>query len=66
MKRLMNSIKKFFFPPAGAPVWIRVLPYAVLGALTIFAELGFTMIISQFVSHEYAKLSETRFGCLDS
>ena len=40
MKRLMNSIKKFFFPPAGAPVWIRVLPYAVLGALTIFLLIG--------------------------
>ena len=26
-----------------------------LGALTVFAELGFTTIITQFISHEYAK-----------
>lgn len=28
-----------------------------LGALSVFAELGFSLIISQFISHEYAKLS---------
>ena len=40
MKRLMESIKNFFFPPTSAPIWIRVLPYAVLGALTIFLLIG--------------------------
>lgn len=29
-----------------------------LGALTVFAEMGFTAIITQFVSHEYAHLKE--------
>jgi O-antigen/teichoic acid export membrane protein len=29
-----------------------------LGALSVFAELGFTSIITQFVSHEYAKLKK--------
>ena len=29
-----------------------------LGALKIFAELGFTTIVSQFVSHEYVKVKE--------
>jgi O-antigen/teichoic acid export membrane protein len=29
-----------------------------LGALTVFAELGFTTIITQFISHEYAHLTE--------
>lgn len=29
-----------------------------LGALSMFAELGFTMIITQFVSHEFAHLKE--------
>ncbi len=29
-----------------------------LGALTVFAELGFTAIITQFISHEYAHLTE--------
>ncbi|KYJ86431.1 hypothetical protein, partial [Sulfurovum riftiae] len=31
-----------------------------LGALTVFAEMGFTVIITQFVSHEYAHLKEMR------
>lgn len=31
-----------------------------LSALSLFAELGFASIITQFVSHEYAKLSESR------
>ena len=29
-----------------------------LGALATFAELGFTTIITQFISHEYAHLEE--------
>ncbi len=32
-------------------VWFT---FVSLGALSVFAELGFTMIITQFVSHEYA------------
>lgn len=35
MKRLRDKIYNFFFPPAGAPRWQRVLPYAVLGILTL-------------------------------
>jgi nitrate/TMAO reductase-like tetraheme cytochrome c subunit len=35
MKRLLNRIKGFFFPPEGTPTWRRVLPYAVLGVLTL-------------------------------
>jgi nitrate/TMAO reductase-like tetraheme cytochrome c subunit/mono/diheme cytochrome c family protein len=35
MKRLLKSIKRFFFPPTGAPRWVRVLPYAILGILTL-------------------------------
>lgn len=35
MKRFFNKIHDFFFPPAGASRWQRVLPYAVLGILTI-------------------------------
>ena len=30
-----------------------------LGALTVFAELGFTTVITQFISHEFAHLKET-------
>jgi len=35
MKRFFRWLKKFFLPPAGTPVWLRVLPYIVLGVLTI-------------------------------
>jgi O-antigen/teichoic acid export membrane protein len=31
--------------------------FGSLGALTTFAELGFTQIVTQFISHEYAHLS---------
>ncbi len=34
MKGLIQKLKRFFFPPAGAPRWARVLPYIVLGVLT--------------------------------
>jgi len=36
MKKLAQALKKFFFPPQGTPLWLRVLPYAVLGILTLF------------------------------
>ena len=35
MKGFLQRVKNFFFPPAGSPRWARVLPYAVLGALTL-------------------------------
>ncbi len=35
MRRVLDGIRRFFFPPADSPRWIRVLPYAVLGVLTI-------------------------------
>ena len=34
-KKVPNSLKNFFFPPAGTPRWQRILPYAVLGILTL-------------------------------
>jgi hypothetical protein len=34
--------------------------FTSLGALTIFAELGFTLIVTQFVSHEFAALAYER------
>ncbi len=34
-ERLRSSIRNFFFPPAGSPRWVRILPYATLGALTL-------------------------------
>ncbi len=35
MKRIRRWIRDFFFPPAGSPTWVRVLPYAILGVLTL-------------------------------
>jgi nitrate/TMAO reductase-like tetraheme cytochrome c subunit len=40
MKRFLRWLQHFFFPPAGASRWIRVLPYAVLGALTMLVLVG--------------------------
>lgn len=43
MKRFFRWLKGFFFPPEGASRWVRILPYAVLGVLTLllFAGAGF-------------------------
>jgi nitrate/TMAO reductase-like tetraheme cytochrome c subunit len=35
LKRLGRWLRRFFFPPAEASLGIRILPYAVLGALTL-------------------------------
>lgn len=44
MKRFFAALQGFFLPPASAPLFWRVMPYAVLGLLTIFV----------FVSSAYA------------
>ncbi len=35
MKKFFKWLNTFFFPPAGTPRWQRVLPYAILGILTL-------------------------------
>jgi hypothetical protein len=35
MKKFLQRIKRFFLPPEGTPTWQKVLPYAVLGVLTL-------------------------------
>jgi nitrate/TMAO reductase-like tetraheme cytochrome c subunit len=40
MKQLLERVQRFFFPPPGSPGWIRVLPYAVLGLLTLLVLTG--------------------------
>ena len=37
MRGFLQRLKLFFFPPPGSPRWMRVLPYAVLGVLTLLA-----------------------------
>jgi O-antigen/teichoic acid export membrane protein len=44
-----------YLTPQDQGLWYT---FGSLSALTVFAELGFTTIITQFVSHEYAKLKE--------
>jgi hypothetical protein len=34
------KLKRFFFPPEGSPIWVRLLPYAVLGVLTLLLLTG--------------------------
>jgi nitrate/TMAO reductase-like tetraheme cytochrome c subunit len=40
LKRIRAALRKFFFPPHGSPRWIMVLPYAVLGILTLSLLVG--------------------------
>jgi nitrate/TMAO reductase-like tetraheme cytochrome c subunit len=35
MQRIKSWLRSFFFPPEGASTWVRLLPYAVLGVLTL-------------------------------
>src|SRR3990172_7290507 len=35
MKRVRHALRRFFFPPPGSRLWIRLLPYATLGVLTV-------------------------------
>ena len=39
-KRLGKALHNFFFPPADSKMWIRVLPYAILGVLTLIVLIG--------------------------
>ena len=34
MGQLIERLRTFFFPPRSAPIFLRILPYAVLGVLT--------------------------------
>lgn len=35
MSKILRHLKNFFFPPVGTSKWLRVLPYALLGLLTM-------------------------------
>ncbi|MFT3892890.1 MAG: NapC/NirT family cytochrome c [Anaerolineales bacterium] len=38
--KLRERLGRFFYPPAGSARWLYVLPYAVLGALTLIVVFG--------------------------
>jgi hypothetical protein len=40
MSRFTQWLKNFFFPPQGSPRWVKLLPYAVLGVLTLLLLTG--------------------------
>lgn len=40
LKRIRASLRRFFFPPHESPRWMLILPYAVLGALTLSLLVG--------------------------
>jgi nitrate/TMAO reductase-like tetraheme cytochrome c subunit len=40
MKSFLLRIRAFFLPPAGTPLWLRILPYGVLGVITILLLSG--------------------------
>ncbi len=39
-KRVGRALHNFFFPPADSKMWIRILPYAILGVLTLVVLIG--------------------------
>jgi hypothetical protein len=40
MKKLRERLARFFFPAPGSPRWMLILPYAVLGLLTLIIVSG--------------------------
>jgi len=40
MKKFRTKLRNFFFPPAGSPRWLLILPYAILGVVTISLLVG--------------------------
>lgn len=40
MRKIWSAIKRFVFPPAGSPMWLRVLPFAIAGVLTLMVIYG--------------------------
>ena len=52
MKKIKSFLKRFFFPPDGTPLWQRILPYAILGVLTLI------VLISGAFAWEYTNSPE--------
>ena len=40
LHRLRTAFRNFFFPPRGSPRWLLILPYALLGVLTVALLVG--------------------------
>ncbi len=35
IRRFLEKLRSFFFPPEGSPTWVKLLPYALLGIMTL-------------------------------
>ncbi len=44
MVKLSGKLRSFFFPPNQSPVWIKLLPYALLGGLTLGVLIAATYV----------------------
>ena len=42
MKNFLSRLRSFFFPPADSPRWMLILPYGVLGIITVMLAIGGT------------------------
>lgn len=40
MKKFLAKLRNFFFPPAGSPRWMLILPYTILGLVTLSLLVG--------------------------
>jgi len=40
MRKFKQRIRNFFFPPVSATHWVKILPYVVLGVLTLVVVIG--------------------------
>jgi len=40
MTKIKERVNNFFFPPDGSPRWMIIMPYAILGILTVLLMIG--------------------------
>lgn len=40
MRKIFSAVKRFFLPPPGSSIWMRILPFAVLGLVTLVVVYG--------------------------
>lgn len=57
LNKVKLGLRNFFFPPAGSTLWIRLLPYAVLGVLTLVVLSGTAVVWDYTNSSEFCGTS---------
>lgn len=51
-RKLFSGLQRFFLPPPGTPVWLRLLPFIILGVLT------FTFLTAATYTWQYTNSTE--------